>query len=96
MTTTLYRAGCIVAFQEGEHRILNNGCVVIEGNEIIHVGRDLRGAGRHHRRVATDRVLTPGFINTHAHLAGSPLDKSFIEDRGRRQFSMTGLFGDAA
>ena len=40
---------------------------------------------------ASDRVVTPGLINTHSHLAGSPLDKSFIEDRGRRQFSMTGL-----
>src|SRR5690606_3642721 len=38
-----------------------------------------------------DRVITPGFINTHAHIAGSPLDKSFIEDRGNRQFSMSGL-----
>ena len=87
---TRINAKAIVAFQEGEHRILNNGCVVVEGNEIIHVGRDFEG---HVDTTvdATDRVLTPGFINTHAHLAGSPLDKSFIEDRGRRQFSMTGL-----
>jgi hypothetical protein len=37
-------------------------------------------------------LLTPGLISTHAHLAGSPLDKSFIEDRGRRQFYNSGLF----
>jgi len=37
-------------------------------------------------------VLTPGLISTHAHIAGSPLDRSFIEDRGNPQFYMSGLF----
>jgi len=83
-------AQAIVAYQDGEHRILEAGCVIVEGNEIIHVGRDFDG---HVDQTidASDRVVTPGLINTHSHLAGSPLDKSFIEDRGRRQFSMTGL-----
>jgi imidazolonepropionase-like amidohydrolase len=31
---------------------------------------------------AVDRLVTPGLISTHAHIAGSPLDRSFIEDRG--------------
>lgn len=87
---TRINARTIVAFQDGEHRILENGCLVVEGNEIIHVGADFEG--RVDETVdATNRVVTPGFINTHAHIAGSPLDKSFIEDRGRRQFSMSGL-----
>jgi 5-methylthioadenosine/S-adenosylhomocysteine deaminase len=80
----------IVAYQDGEHRLLEDGYLVIEGNQIIHVGKDFDG---HADQTidATNRVITPGFINTHSHLAGSPLDKSFIEDRGHRQFSMTGL-----
>lgn len=83
-------ARTIVAEQRGEHRILDGGCVVVEGNEILHVGPTFDG------RVdavvdARDRIVTPGFINTHTHLAGSPLDKSMLEDRGRRQFSMSGL-----
>ena len=41
---------------------------------------------------AGDRVLTPGLISTHAHIAGSPLDRSFIEDTGRPQFYYSGLF----
>lgn len=83
-------ARTIVAFQNGEHRILENGCIVIEGNEIIHVGKTFDGTVDQ-TIDATDRVITPGLINTHAHIAGSPLDKSFIEDRGNRQFSMSGL-----
>ena len=41
---------------------------------------------------ARDRILTPGLISTHAHIAGSPLDRSFIEDRGNAQFWYSGLF----
>ena len=41
---------------------------------------------------ATDRVLTPGLISTHAHISGSPLDRSFIEDCGNPQFWFSGLF----
>ncbi|MEZ4521067.1 MAG: amidohydrolase family protein [Thermomicrobiales bacterium] len=83
-------AKMIVAYQDGEHRLLPDGCVIVEGNEIIHVGKNWDGetdvvidAG--------DRVVTPGLINTHSHLAGSPLDKSYIEDVGKRQWSMSGL-----
>jgi cytosine/adenosine deaminase-related metal-dependent hydrolase len=83
-------ARMIVAYQDGEHRLLEHGCVLGEGNTDIHVGRAFDGTVD--RTVdARDRVLTPGFINTHAHLNGSPLDKSFVEDRGRRQFAMSGL-----
>jgi 5-methylthioadenosine/S-adenosylhomocysteine deaminase len=83
-------AGMIVGFQHGEHRILEDGCIVIERNEIIHVGKDFEGTVD--RTIdASNRVVTPGFINTHTHLAESSLDKSFVEDRGHRQFSMTGL-----
>ncbi|HEX7101398.1 MAG TPA: chlorohydrolase family protein [Nitrolancea sp.] len=87
---TRINARMIVAEQGGGHRLLRNGCIVIEGNEIVHVGRDFAGQADHVVD-AGDRVITPGFINTHSHLAGSPLDKSFIEDRGRRQFSLSGL-----
>lgn len=87
---TRINARAIVAFQDGEHRILEHGCVVVEGSDIIHVGPDFDGQADITIE-AGDRVVTPGFINSHTHLAGSPLDKSFIEDRGRRQFSMSGL-----
>ncbi len=73
---TRINARMIVAYQNGGHRLLRNGCLVIEGNEIVHVGRDFAGQADHVVD-ARDRVITPGFINTHSHLAGSPLDKSY-------------------
>jgi cytosine/adenosine deaminase-related metal-dependent hydrolase len=87
----LIKASHVIAYQNGGHRHLRDGVVVWEGNEIVHVGT--RFDGEVDETIdATGKIVTPGFVNTHAHLAGSPLDKSFIEDRGNRQFYLSGLF----
>ena len=88
---TAISAGWIVAFDGRGHRLLRDGVVVVEGERIVHVGRTLEGAADE-TLDARDRVLTPGLITTHAHIAGSPLDRSFIEDRGSPQFWYSGLF----
>ncbi len=85
------RAGWVVAFDGDGHRILRDGVVVVEGGRIVHVGRTWDGAADE-TLDARDRVVTPGLISTHAHIAGSPLDRSFIEDRGNPQFWYSGLF----
>ena len=88
---TAVRASHIIAYDGQGHRHLKDGVVVYEGNTIVYVGKEY--AEPVARTIdATGKVVTPGFINTHAHLAGSPLDKSFIEDRGNPQFYMSGLF----
>src|ERR671916_2875 len=86
-------ASHVIAFQEGGHRHLRDGVVVTDGSDIIHVGPQ----GSWNQPVdetidASGMVVTPGFINTHTHLYESPLDKSFVEDMGRRQFYLSGLF----
>ena len=85
------RAPYILGYDGGGHRMIQDGVVVLEGDRIIHVGP--RFDGRVDQEVdAVDRIVTPGLISTHAHIAGSPLDRSFIEDRGRPQFYYSGLF----
>lgn len=90
MTRTRIDAGIIVAYQDGEHRILRDGCVVIEGNSVVHVGPSYDGPVDE-TIDARNRIITPGLINTHTHLSESPLDKSMLEDIGSRQWSMSGL-----
>src|SRR5712691_10015162 len=88
---TAIRAGYILAFDGRGHRLLRDGVVVIEGDKIVHVGP--RFEGTVDQTVdAHDRIVTPGLISTHAHIGGSPLDRSFIEDRGNPQFWYSGLF----
>ncbi|TVQ34479.1 MAG: amidohydrolase [Geminicoccaceae bacterium] len=91
MARTLIRAKHVIGYQSGGHRHLRDGVIVLEDDRIVHVGGNFEGTVD---KVidATDRIVTPGFINTHAHLTESPLDKSFVEDRGPRQFYLSGLF----
>ena len=88
---TAIHAGWSVAFDGHEHRLLRDGVVVIEGERIAQVGPAVVG-DVDETIEAPDRVLTPGLISTHAHLGSSPLDRSFIEDRGSPQFWYSGLF----
>src|SRR5262245_49316453 len=88
---TAIQAGWIIAFDGHGHRLLRDGVVVLDGERIAHVGARLDGPVDE-AIDARDRVLTPGLISTHAHLGSSPLDRSFIEDRGSPQFWYSGLF----
>src|SRR5690625_2669154 len=88
--TTELKAGMIVAYRDGEHRILRDGVVVVRGGEVVHVGKTWDGSADETVDLGNS-LLTPGFINVHTHLAGSPLDKSLLEDVGKRQFSLSGL-----
>src|SRR5512145_293313 len=88
---TAIHAGQIIAFDGRGHRLLRGGVVVIEGDRILHVGPRFDGTVDETVE-ARDRIVAPGLISTHAHIAGSPLDRSFIEDRGNPQFGYSGLF----
>ena len=87
----MIKAAHVIAFQDGGHRHLRDGVVVWEGDTIVHVGRSFDG-DVDEVVDAPDKVVTPGFINTHVHMTESPLDKSFVEDRGPRNFYLSGLF----
>ncbi|WP_210496555.1 amidohydrolase family protein [Microvirga antarctica] len=87
---TLIRAGMIIAFQDGEHRLLRNGVVVVEDDRVVHVGPSFEGTADEVVDLP-DHLLTPGLIDAHAHLTSAPLDRSFIEDVGRPNFSFSGL-----
>jgi 5-methylthioadenosine/S-adenosylhomocysteine deaminase len=90
---TAIHAGYVIAFDGRGHRLLRGGTVIVDGDRIVSVGpRRATPEAADETVDAPEAVLTPGLISTHAHIGGSPLDRSFIEDRGNPQFFYSGLF----
>lgn len=88
---TKIKGGYIIAFDGARHRYLREGELVYEGDTIAYVGKGYEG--KVDQTIdARESVVSPGFVCTHAHLAASPLDRSFLEDRGSPQFYYSGLY----
>jgi 5-methylthioadenosine/S-adenosylhomocysteine deaminase len=92
---TLIRASYIIAFDGTRHRYLRDGEIVYQDQDIVYVGKKYKGEVEEVIQ-ASGKVVSPGFISTHAHLATTPLDRSFIEDRGNPQFYCSGLYDSLA
>jgi cytosine/adenosine deaminase-related metal-dependent hydrolase len=92
MVRKIIRAGHVIAFQNGGHRHLKDGTIVVEDDRIVHVGGGIFEGEADEVIDASDKIVTPGFINTHTHISESYLDRSFVEDRGPRNFYLSGLF----
>ncbi len=81
---TLVQGGTVVAFEGGEHRILDGGVVVFDGSEIVFVGE--RYDGPVERRIeAEGKLIIPGLINTHVHL-GLNTGDYLLNDAGRSEY----------
>lgn len=81
---TLLRGGTIVAFDRGEHRILDPGVLVFDGNEIRFVGRAYEGPVD--RTIGADgKLVIPGLINTHVHV-GLNAGEYLLNDVGRSEY----------
>ena len=80
MTTmrTLIQGGWVVGYDGGGHELIPNGCVVFEGDRVIHVGRQFEGTVD--RRVeARGKLISPGFVNCHLHSATNAVQAVFLD-----------------
>lgn len=85
---TRIEGGTIIAFDGREHRHLEGGCLVFEGDTIVFVGR------RHTDRVdeiidATGKIVMPGMISTHAHVSAQEGTRLLLDGGRRDHFSST-------
>jgi 5-methylthioadenosine/S-adenosylhomocysteine deaminase len=80
--STLFRGALLVT--QDVHRRVFRGDLRIEDGRITDVG-DLRGFSAETVVEAKDLALVPGFINTHTHVAMSPL-RGIADDRDLGQF----------
>jgi cytosine/adenosine deaminase-related metal-dependent hydrolase len=86
---TLVKGGWIVAFDGSEHRILQDGVLVYEGDSILYVGKRYDGQVDKVIDASYDLVI-PGLINTHGHV-GSQAGDRMILDAGRRDLFRSGF-----
>jgi cytosine/adenosine deaminase-related metal-dependent hydrolase len=89
-TTVIADADWIVGFDGAAHRLIRHGTLAFCGNTITFVGRHYEGP----RDIAIDgrgKVVMPGLINMHAHMALEARTKGFSDDHGSRKLWMSGL-----
>jgi cytosine/adenosine deaminase-related metal-dependent hydrolase len=83
--------GRIVAFDGTEHRLLEDGIVVYEGDTIVHVGKSYSGSLN--RKIdARKRLVIPGLVNIHSHFGSNPYSKSYRGDGSTREVYNSDLF----
>ncbi len=73
----------LVVTMDRERRVVTHGAIAVRGDRIVEVGKsnDFRAKYQAHRIIeASDKVVTPGLINGHAHSTGEPLTKGFVPD----------------
>ncbi len=91
-TTVITNADWVVGFDGTAHRLIRNGTVAFSGRTITFVGADYRGP-RDRVIDGRGRVVIPGLINMHTHLALEARTKGFQDDHGvSRKLWMSGLF----
>ena len=96
--TDLHRADLVVTggdviTMDATRRIILDGAVAISGRRIVAVGTTAEILAAHPdapRLDASGCVVTPGCVNTHQHVTGDPLARSFFSTSSPSSFgSMT-------
>jgi 5-methylthioadenosine/S-adenosylhomocysteine deaminase len=90
VTSVALSAAWVVAFQDDEHRLLRDGTVVVDGDEVVWVGPG-PAPSTDERVDFGECILAPGLISMHAHMHTGPTDKSAREDTPGGRFGPTGL-----
>lgn len=88
---TLIEGGYIIAWQEGQHRLLRNGQIVFEDDKIVYTGKNFSGEVDY-RVDAHNTLVIPGLINIHCHTTDTPYTRGFLEDQGSKGLEMSGLY----
>jgi len=83
---TLIRGSYVVGFEGNGHRVIRDGVVVYEGDQIVHVGKSYDGTADVTIDAPGRKLVSPGIIDAQA-AGGRGLDvQQFATDVGRKDF----------
>ena len=91
---TLIEGGWVVAHNGAGHEVHERGSVVVEDDRILHAGGPYTGPVDA-RLSARGKLVSPGFINTHVHTAGSGGDYLLL-DMARNDYRTANYMSFAA
>ena len=91
---TLIEGGWVVAHSGAGHEVHERGSVVVEDDRILHAGGPYTGPVDAHLS-ARGKLVSPGFINTHVHTAGSGGDYLLL-DMARNDYRTANYMSFAA
>jgi 5-methylthioadenosine/S-adenosylhomocysteine deaminase len=74
--------GVIIAWIDGQHRVLEGAVVVFEKDLIVHVGpaNGLAPGPDDIKINANGRIVMPGLVNTHLHVTDTMFTKGYLEE----------------
>lgn len=80
----LLKNGTVLLHDDNERVQVANTDILIEGNKISKIGKDITAASSATIIDCTDKIISPGFIDTHHHvwqtqLKGRHADQTFLE-----------------
>lgn len=79
---TYIENGTVIAWKNGKHQVIPNGVVVVENDLIVEVG-DVAlcpPTPNDQRLNARERIVAPGFVNTHLHTTDTLFTKGYLEE----------------
>ena len=85
---TLIKGGTVLAFENNEHVIIEDGIVVFNGNLITQIGSEYTGEADVIIN-ASGKLVLPGFINMHMHVTDTAYTGELLVDQGHHDWRDT-------
>jgi cytosine/adenosine deaminase-related metal-dependent hydrolase len=90
MSSVLLKNGTVLIHDESDHVVPAKTNILIEGNKIVKIGENVSASSSTEVVDCTDKIISPGFIDTHHHMWQTQL-KGRHADEMLLEYMVTGM-----